>query len=333
LTDLRISQFARAPNILITGPTGFVGCALLKKLQDDPSLGQCHIALRSGSCKDFESTHCSVVGNINANTDWSDSLRGIDIVVHLAARVHVLNDSDSDPLSAYREVNVDGTLNLLKQSASAGVKRFIFLSSIKVNGEETIEGNRFSEDSTPNPIDPYGVSKFEAEEGLKKFCREVGMEYVIVRPPLMYGPGVKANFHKLLDVIYRSIPLPFACINNRRSMLALGNLVDFLSVALTHPGAANQIFLLSDGEDVSTKELIEKISLAMGKQSRLIPVPVSMLKLIGSLFGRSQALSRLLGSLQIDSSKARGRLNWTPPLTIQEGIALSVKDFLVGKSK
>jgi nucleoside-diphosphate-sugar epimerase len=333
LADLQIPRFSRAPHILITGATGFVGCALLEKLQDDPSLGQCHISLRSGSCEDFEPTVCTMVGNINASTDWRDSLVDIDIVVHLAARVHVLNDPDPFPLRAYREVNVDGTLNLLKQSAVAGVKRFIFLSSIKVNGEETMDGNKFSENSTPNPVDPYGVSKFEAEEGLKNFCREVGMEYVIIRPPLMYGPGVKANYQKLLDVIYRGIPLPFACINNRRSMLALGNLVDFLSVALTHPRAANQTFLLSDGEDVSSKELVEKISLAMGKQSRLMPLPVSMLKLIGALFGRSQAVSRLLGSLQIDSRKAREYLNWAPPLTVQEGIALTVKDFLVDKGK
>lgn len=319
--------------MLITGATGFVGRALLNKLLADSSLGQPHLALRSDPSNDFESINHSVVGNINAQTNWIDALHDIDVVVHLAARVHVMNDDSEDPLMAYRDVNVEGTLELVRQSVRAGVKRFIFLSSIKVNGEETIDGNKFSENSIPNPIDPYGISKFEAEEGIKDFCREAGMEYVIIRPPLMYGPGVKANYRKLLDVIYRGIPLPFACIRNRRSMLALGNLVDFLSIVLTHPRAANQIFLLSDGEDLSSKELVEKISLAMGKRSKLIPLPVSMLKLIGALFGRSQAISRLLGSLQIDSSKARKHLNWTPPLTTQEGITLTVKDFLVGKDR
>ena len=319
--------------MLITGATGFVGRALLNRFQADSSLGRPHLALRSDPSNGFESINCSVVGNINSQTDWRDVLRGTDIVVHLAARVHVMDDASDNPLMAYRDVNVGGTLELLRQSARAGVKRFIFLSSIKVNGEETIDGNKFSEDSAPNPMDPYGVSKFEAEEGIKDFCKEVGMEYVIIRPPLMYGPGVKANYRKLLDVIYRGIPLPFACIHNRRSMLALGNLVDFLSVALTHPRAANQTFLLSDGEDLSSKELVEKISVAMGKRSRLIPLPVSMLKLIGTLFGKSPAVSRLLGSLQIDSSKAREYLSWTPPLTTQEGITLTVNDFLVVKNK
>lgn len=333
MTDTHTSQLTPIPHVLITGATGFVGRALLSKLLADSSLGHPHLALRSDPSNDFESINYSVVGNISSRTDWRDVLQGTDIVVHLAARVHVMADASDNPLMAYRDVNVEGTLELLRQSARAGVKRFIFLSSIKVNGEETINGNKFSEDSAPNPIDPYGVSKFEAEEGIKDFCKEAGMEYVIIRPPLMYGPGVKANYRKLLDVIYRGIPLPFACIHNRRSMLALGNLVDFLSVALTHPCAANQTFLLSDGEDLSSKELVEKISVAMGKRSRLISLPVSMLKLIGILFGRSQAVRRLLGSLQIDSSKARERLNWTPPLTTQEGITLTVKDFLAGKGK
>jgi nucleoside-diphosphate-sugar epimerase len=333
LTDTHTSQLAPIPHVLITGATGFVGRALLNRFQADSSLGRPHLALRSDPSNDFESINCSIVGNINSQTDWQDVLRGTDIVVHLAARVHVMDDVSDNPLMAYRDVNVGGTLELLRQSARAGVKRFIFLSSIKVNGEETIDGNIFSEDSAPNPMDPYGVSKFEAEEGIKDFCKAVGVEYVIIRPPLIYGPGVKANYRKLLDVIYRGIPLPFACIHNRRSMLALGNLVDFLRVALTHPRAANQTFLLSDGEDLSSKELVEKISVAMGKRSRLIPLPVSMLKLIGTLFGKSQAVSRLLGSLQIDSSKAREYLNWKPPLTTQEGITLTVNDFLVGKDK
>lgn len=319
--------------MLITGATGFVGRALLSKLLASSSLGRPHLVLRSDPSNCFESIKYSVVGNISSQTDWQDILHGVDIVVHLAARVHVMADTSDSPLMAYRDVNVGGTLELLRQSARAGVKRFIFLSSIKVNGEETVNGNKFSEDSAPNPIDPYGISKFEAEEGIKDFCKGVGMEYVIIRPPLMYGPGVKANYRKLLEVIYRGIPLPFACIHNRRSMLAVGNLVDFLSVALTHPRAANQTFLLSDGEDLSSKELVEKISLAMAKRLKLIPVPVSILKLIGVLLGRSQAVSRLLGSLQIDSSKAREYLNWTPPLTTQEGIDVTVKDFLVGQDK
>jgi UDP-glucose 4-epimerase len=269
-----------------------------------------------------------VVGDINPHTNWTNSLIGVDVVIHLAARVHVMNDVALDPLEEYRNANTLATIHLAEEAAKAGVKRFIYLSSIKVNGEETNLGQSYSEDSTPVPIDPYGVSKWEAELGLEKICAQTGMEFVIIRPPLIYGPGVKANFQKLMRLVAQGLPLPLGAVHNQRSMLALDNLVGFIAEVMKNPLAANQRFLLSDGEDISTSQLLKLIAKGMGKSICLLPVPAFFLRAAAQVLGVSAAADRLLGSLQIDSSKARQLLDWQPPLTLEEGIAITAQAYL-----
>ena len=313
---------------LITGANGFVGTRLVARLRDGKDLIAPHSAVRSNLYGLLQKNDY-VVGSIDPFTDWSVPLKNIDIVIHLAARVHVMEDASIDPLSEYRSVNVQGTVNLAKQAAAAGVRRFVYLSSIKVNGEESAPGKSFTEDSAPNPLDPYGVSKLEAEEGLKAVCKEAGMEFVIIRPPLIYGPGVKANFLKLITAIKKGVPMPFGCISNQRSMLALDNLIDFIVLASLDPRAGNQTFLLSDGRDISSKELVSEIAKALCLRPRLLPVPIFILSALGFLTGRSAAIQRLLGSLQINPSKATKLLNWVPPVTVEEGIARTIEAFLI----
>lgn len=310
--------------VLITGASGFVGSQLLSVMRSSGLSIKVRSAFRLQPKKLVEDY--VVVGNIGPLTDWTNALSGVDVVIHLAARVHVMKDVSIDPLTEYRLVNVEGTLNLVRQAAMAGVQRFIFLSSIKVNGEETVNGEVFSEISVPHPVDPYGISKYEAEEGLRMICKQAGMEYVIIRPPLIYGPGVKANYLKLIQAVKKGFPLPFGCIKNKRSILALGNLIDFIILAITDPRAANQIFLLSDGQDLSSKELVANIALALGVDPRILPVPIFFLKISGILLGKRALIERLLGSLQIDSSKARELLTWTPPFTIMEGVFMATHE-------
>jgi nucleoside-diphosphate-sugar epimerase len=309
---------------LITGTSGFVGSQLLLKMHCSGLPIKVRSALRLRP-KNLDDDY-EVVGNIGPFTDWTNALSGIDVVIHLAARVHVMRDSSANPLTEYRLVNVEGTLNLARQAAAAGVRRFIFLSSIKVNGEETVDGEAFTEISAPHPVDPYGISKYEAEEGLRTICEKAGMEYVIIRPPLIYGPGVKANYHKLIQAVKKGYPLPFGCVENKRSMLALGNLIDFIILVLTDRRAANQIFLLSDGQDLSSKELVKNIAIALGVAPRILPVPLFFLKILGILLGKRVLIKRLVGSLQIDSRKARELLKWTPPLEIKEGIFMAIHE-------
>ena len=319
--------------VLITGATGFVGSRLMASMSaSNRSIQFCVVSRRppSGRIPNVEEIR---IAGISGDTDWAAALSNIDLVIHLAARVHVMDDASVDPLAEYRLVNVHGTLNLARQAARAGVRRFIFLSSIKVNGEETAPGECFSENSKPNPVDPYGVSKYEAEEGLREICRQSEMEYVIIRPPLIYGPGVKANYQKLIQAVKKGFPLPFGCINNKRSMLALDNLTDFIILASTEPRAANQTFLLSDGRDLSSKELVTKIALALGLAPRVLPVPTILLKVLGFFLGKRAAIERLLGSLQIDSSKARVLLNWKPLISVDEGIARTVNPDIANDRK
>ena len=319
--------------VLITGATGFVGSRLTASMDASNRSIQFRLVTRrppSGRIPNAEEIR---VDGISGDTDWADSLLNVDVVIHLAARVHVMDDISVDPLSEYRLVNVQGTLNLARQAAKAGVRRFIFLSSIKVNGEETAPGECFSESSKPNPVDPYGVSKHEAEEGLREICEKTGMEYVIIRPPLIYGPGVKANYQRLVQAVKRGFPLPFGCINNKRSMLALDNLIDFIIFTTSEPRAANQTFLLSDGQDLSSKELVTKIALALGLPPRILPVPAVLLKVLGIFLGKRTAIDRLLGSLQIDSSKARALLGWKPPISVDEGIARTVTPAMANDRK
>ncbi|RDL44053.1 UDP-glucose 4-epimerase [Marinomonas piezotolerans] len=308
--------------LLLTGTTGFVGSALLselKKLSDLRVVG----AVRSGVSDDSV-----VVGDIDGSTDYSSALNDVNVVVHVAARAHIMRDEVADPLTEYRKVNVEGTLNLARQAADAGVKRFIYVSSIKVNGESTSACPAFTVEAIPAPEDPYGLSKYEAEVGLRKLAQQAGMTVVIVRPPLVYGPGVKANFLNLLKLSSTGLPLPFGMLSNQRSMIYVENLVDFIIKCIDHPAVANQTFLVSDGNDVSLRDLVVLMRRSMRRAPRLLPVPVSLFKLVGCLTGKRALVDRLIGDLQVDSSKARTLLNWTPPYTLEQGIELTVDDFV-----
>lgn len=261
------------------------------------------------------------VGNIDETTDWSHALNGCNSVMHLAARVHVMDDPSTDPLASFRQTNTGGTLNLASQAATAGVRRFVFVSSIKVNGESTETGHPFTAADTPVPQDPYGISKMEAEQGLREIAKQTGMEVVIVRPPLVYGPGVKANFASLMRAVQRGVPLPLASVtHNRRSFVALDNLIDLLITCIDHPAAANQTFLVSDGEDLSTTDLLRRLGHAMDKPARLFPFPPSLLQLGANLLGKGDMAQRLLGNLQVDISHTCNTLNWTPPISVDDGL-------------
>ena len=313
--------------LLVTGASGFVGQALLARLQD------CSLNYRSAFRRLPESydQHAVAVGIMNDTTNWSVALRGIDIIIHLAARAHIMSDEAVDPLSEYRLVNVAGTLNLARQAAAAGVKRFIFVSSIKVNGETTSGLQPFTESLICEVQDPYGISKKEAEDGLRIIASETGMDVVIIRPPLVYGPNVKANFLNLMKLANTPIPLPFGVINNKRSMVYVGNLVDFIVLCIDHPAAANQTFLVCDGEDLSLRSLISLMRASLGRPMRLLPVPAFLFRIAGRVTGKGEVVDRLVGDLQIDSSKAQNLLNWIPPFTVQQGISATVASYLQSK--
>jgi nucleoside-diphosphate-sugar epimerase len=307
--------------ILLTGVTGFVGLALRQRLIHD--LHDLVAVARKSSVPDT-----LAMGDIGPETDWQDVLQGCEVVVHLAARVHVMEGKRLDAFREFRRINVKATENLACQAAKAGVRRFVFISSIKVNGEDTDAGRPFTADDVPAPQDPYGVSKFEAEQALKRIADQTGMEVVILRPPLVYGPGVKANFRTMLRCLERGIPLPLAAVGkNRRSLVALDNLVDLIAVCMTHPDAANQVFLVSDGEDMSTAELLRRLGEALGKPARLIPIPVRCLKLAASLLKRQSFFQRLCGSLQVDIGKTRDMLGWQPPISVDDGLRRAAKKF------
>ncbi len=278
--------------ILVTGATGFVAQALIRHLVNIADL-----RVRACSRSAFKPTTNTVeympIDNISDETDWCKALEGVDTIIHAAARVHVMVDISVDPLSDFRKVNTAGTLNLARQAAKAGVRRFIFLSSIKVNGEKTSLGEAFTEKDMNSPDDYYALSKLEAEQGLLSLAKDTPMEVVIIRPPLVYGSGVKANFATMMKWIDKGVPLPLGAIQNKRSLIALDNLVDLIVTCIDHPAAANQVFLAADGEDLSTIELIQKIGKAMGKPTRLIPVPVGLLKLAASMLGKKEIAQRL----------------------------------------
>lgn len=266
-----------------------------------------------------EARAVACISSISASTDWSQALLHIQTVIHLAARVHVMNDKATDSLAAFREVNLHGTINLARQAATAGVKRFVYVSSIKVNGEYTTE-NPFSEADEAQPQDPYGISKWEAEQALWEVSDETGMEVVIVRPPLVYGPGVKANFYNLLRIVYKALPLPLGSINNHRSMIYVENLVDALITCATHSQAAGKTYLVSDGKDISTPGLINQLAKAMSRPCRMFSVPLSWMRFFARLTGKSAVLDRLTQSLVIDSSRIRRELQWVPPYSLDEGL-------------
>jgi len=309
--------------ILLTGSTGFVGSYLLVRLQKLPDY-RVVSAVRSA----FPSASDDVVsvGDIDGTTDYSSSLTGVSMVVHAAARAHVVRDEVADSLAEFRKVNVEGTLNLARQAAVAGVKRFVFISSIGVHGLNS--DNPFKETDTEAPHDAYAISKYEAEFGLRKLAAETGLEVVIIRPPLVYGGAAPGNFRSLINLLAKPLPLPFGLVNNKRSMVYVGNLADFIIRCIEHPKAANQTFLVSDGHDVSLSELIRLIRQSMKKPAWLIPVPVSLFQLAGKLTGKMALVDRLVGDLQVDSRKARERLNWTPPYRFEEGIKATVAEFI-----
>lgn len=319
-------------NILVTGADGFVGMPLCRFLRDEGY--SVRGAIRHHTEFDNAVAEIDYVpsGHIGSSTDWLPILDRIDCVVHLAARVHTMNDSANDPLAEFRKVNVSGSERLAKQAEEAGVRRFIYLSSIKVNGEETGRrsdgsglhekkvNNCFSENDIPNPQNPYAVSKAEAEQALLKITAETGMDLVIIRPPLVYGPGVKANFMKMMHWLCMGVPLPLGAIDNKRSLLALDNLVDLIFTCIENPAAANQTFLAGDGENISTTELLHRMGNALGKPARLVPVPHRLLEFGLKMLGKDDMAKRLCGSLQIDISKARGVLGWNPPVSVDEGL-------------
>ena len=318
--------------ILVTGANGFVGSALCRHLIADGRHVRAVVRSQIPAQSTSLSPDVAQISSIDAGTSWSSTLHGIDSVVHLAARVHVMDETVADPLHAFRRVNVDGTTNLARQAAAAGAKRFVFVSSVKVNGEETAPGAAFSADDVPNPQDPYGVSKLEAEQGLKSVADETGLEVVIVRPPLIYGAGVKANFARMMAWLARGRPLPLGAVQgNRRSLLALDNLVDLLSVCLEHPAAAGQIFMASDGEDLSTTDLLRRLARALGTNPRLISIPPALLRLGAQTVGKGDIAQRLLGNLQVDSAPTRERLGWTPPLSVDEGLRRAAEGYLKGQ--
>jgi len=308
--------------ILVTGAAGFVGSALLPVL-----LSQFHAVTGVGR-RAHDKSHARLrsfgVGNIDGATKWSTELLGADAVIHLAARVHIMRDSESDPLAEFRRVNTEGTLNLARQAAAAGVRRFIFLSTIKVNGEATHYGCPFTTSDLPAPQDPYGISKHEAEVGLREIARTTGMQVVNIRPTLVYGRGAKENFKSLMSLVARGLPLPLGSINNFRSFVGIDNLVDFIVTCLEHPAAANETFLVSDGEDLSTPDLIRRMARAMNRPARLLSVPVWALKAGASLLGKGDAMQRLCGNLQVDISKSRELLGWSPPVSVDEGLRRAV---------
>lgn len=317
--------------ILVTGATGFVGLGVIERLLKE------NYIVRGTVRREINQFTGKVdwikIRDINPEIDWMDSLDGIDCIVHLAARVHVMDEKAAEPLVEFRRVNVDSTLNLARQAALAGVRRFVFVSSIKVNGEYTQIGRPFTAHEKPDPQDFYGMSKYEAEVGLLEIALKTAMEVVIIRPPLVYGPGVKANFASMMRWLIWRIPLPFGAVYNKRSMIALDNLVDLIVTCLYHPKAANQTFLVSDGEDMSIKEILRRMGEALGKPAWLIPVPVRFMSIIAKLIRKEAIAQRLFESLQVDSSKTLEILGWKPVVTVDVALQKTADAFYASQKK
>ncbi|HIF9221433.1 TPA: UDP-glucose 4-epimerase family protein [Photobacterium damselae] len=315
--------------ILITGGSGFLGSNLIEKLDD-----RCLKVLVRDSR--YINSCCEIIEDtISSQVNYDGSLfDSVECVVHCAARVHVMNDALNNPLDAYREVNTAGTLNLARQAVNSGVKRFIFISSIKVNGESTSINKPFKFDDERLPEDPYGQSKSEAEVQLLELAKETGLEVVIIRPTLVYGPGVKANFLALMNLVSKGVPLPFGCItDNKRSLVSVDNLVDLIITCIDHPKAVNEVFLVSDDYDVSTSEMVRKMAIALDKSQIQIPIPKFCYRLAGKIVGKEDVVHRLLGSLQVDISHTKQTLGWKPTQSINDGFRYTADAFMKNKLK
>ncbi len=307
--------------ILVTGANGFVGSQLTRELLKHGFAVTATVRTGKNSPAGCRTVN---TGDVGLHTDWGGALQDVDTVIHLAARAHILKENEAAPIKAFRNVNTEGTLNLATQAAEHGVRRFIFLSSIGVLGIHTNNRSPFTETDSPCPPEPYGISKWEAEQALQTVAAASGMETVIVRAPLIYGPGVKGNMQSLMKLAASGLPLPLGAVHNQRSLLYVGNLTDFIACCIDHPAAANETFLLSDNHDLSTTELLRKMRQAMNKAPRLIPVPASWFRRAGRLTGKSAVVNRLFGSLQVDCTKARTELEWQPPFAVEQGIQAMV---------
>ncbi len=310
--------------VLVTGASGFIGRALCARFSE---AGDAEVVAAIRTADPANSTDGSVaVRDLGPDTPWSDVLRSVDVVVHTAARAHLTNGSDY--ANEYRRVNVDGTVNLARQAADCGVRRFVFLSSVKVNGDYTQPGHAFCADDQPAPTDAYGKSKCDAEVELLRMTKGHDMELVTIRPPLVYGPGVKANFLTLLQWVHKGYPLPFALVRNARSLIAIRNLVDLIRVCCVHPGAANETFMAADGEDVSTAALLSRIGIALHKPVRLLPVPPAILMACATLAGKREPVRKLLGNLQVDTRKTRELLDWAPIVSMEQELVSTARHYL-----
>ncbi|MDD3375244.1 MAG: SDR family oxidoreductase [Candidatus Omnitrophica bacterium] len=307
--------------ILVTGASGFIGRNLCASLRARGYFVR--VAIRNNMHDVFGADEYIEISDVGLEADWAQALIGIDVVIHLAARVHVVKESAADSLEVFRKVNVLGTKRLAEQSVKAGVKRFFFMSSIGVNGEVD-SGKPFAEQDTPCPVSAYAISKWEAEQILCEVVRGTGMEIVIFRPTLVYGPSAPGNFARLMRLVKLKAPLPFGGFKNLRSFLYVGNLVDAIITCMTHPRAVGETFLLSDGEDVSTPDLIQMIAVSMNKKVVLFPFPQSVLKTLCKIIGKDKELEKLTGNLTVDCSKIRNLLGWKPPFTMEEGIRESI---------
>ncbi len=311
--------------VLVTGATGFIGRAVVSRLIADGMLVTA--AVRSHA-RDWPGVRVVHVADLGRTTDWRAALADCHAVVHCAARVHVTHDSAHDPLQHYRNANVEGTRALALQASEVGAKRFIFISSIKAQGEESVRGNPYRATDPPRPVDPYGVSKLEAEQVLQDIALTRAIDLTIIRPPLVYGAGVKANFQAMARWVLRGIPLPLGSLeHNRRSLVALDNLVDLIAVCLERDKAIGQLFLVNDGEDLSTAELLRRTASAIGVRVHLVPVPAAMLSGVARLVGRQDLWQRLGGTLQVDATATQDRLSWCPPLSVDEGLRATFAEF------
>lgn len=315
--------------MLVTGASGFIGSALLPRLVADGRSDIRAVLRREGVARRLPAGVSAVVGgDIEYDFEWERFLTGCDVVVHAAARVHAMRDTSPNPLEAYRRINVAGTLRLAAQAANAGVRRFIYLSTVKVNGESTAPGTRFRPGDPPAPVDPYGFSKYEAEQGLRALAAQTSMEVTIIRPVLVYGPGVGANFRTMMQWLSKGIPLPLGRIENRRSLVAVDNLVDLIATCVDHPSAGAQTFFAADGDDLSSSELLRRLGLALGRPARLLPVPVALVRRAAALVGKQALAQRLCANLQVDISNASDLLGWRPPVAVDEGLKRAAHAFL-----